>query len=504
MGSCFAALRASLLVCFMLVLFLCDVHADNSVRLWSELERGYISEEECASIAPVSGYVEIPLNHDDAAKSETFKLFYFMNEDLDSRQPTVLFVDGGPGNVLGNSQRLAAVQDQVNIVYFHIRGAGCSQIPAENTHDRFLRTRFVVDDIEVLRKKLGLEKFAALVGESYGTKVAHLYAQKYPASVGVLIQEAISTGWEDRNEYDEQVRAWENFEKVVSSRSEFQGIAAEDLVLARNDFQWLLENVLAKIGGIYSTLINSLYYDRGLKTLWDSIRVDERYLTALYLLHYSGWAPTNEFLSEMQISSAAVILGRDFSPKLPADLLENSQRYIQSYHQSAFPIPEVAEDTDSTPAPEGNVQSRNAERVLRVINMYEGHVSTITQLQDGKTMAEILENSKVGLADDYEVKSYDPQDYAHSVSTLIIHGSADAILPMEGPQEYVQNALTGERLLVLVNGGGHSSILAPECQSKLFLLAIAQKMSEVEATLQQDVFCKASLVHGVTLVKLPQ
>jgi len=66
-----------------------------------------------------------------------------------------------------------------NLVYFHVRGTGQSMIDRRNNNDKFLRAKYVVDDIERLRKELLQDKpWDAIYAHSWGTVVAQLYAAR--------------------------------------------------------------------------------------------------------------------------------------------------------------------------------------------------------------------------------------------------------------------------------------------------------------------------------------
>ena len=136
----------------------------------------------------------------------TFDLFYFKGETFELHDPSrknVLFITGGPGQFVEENRKgnfaLGALDGSAskikdgklesdpernngihNIVYFHLRGAGRSVINRNNKYDQFLRAKYVVEDIEILRKKVLEDKpWDAIYAHSWGTVVAQLYANKY-------------------------------------------------------------------------------------------------------------------------------------------------------------------------------------------------------------------------------------------------------------------------------------------------------------------------------------
>jgi pimeloyl-ACP methyl ester carboxylesterase len=97
--------------------------------------------------------------------------------------PTILYISGGPGQIVDrNHPDLDAVKDNFNIVYFDIRGAGLSapRNAVKNNDDKFLRAKYVVKDIEEIRKQVLRDKaWDAIYGHSAGTMFAQLYAEQF-------------------------------------------------------------------------------------------------------------------------------------------------------------------------------------------------------------------------------------------------------------------------------------------------------------------------------------
>jgi hypothetical protein len=136
--------------------------------------------------------------------------FYARQSETRSRNIYVLYIPGGPGEVVDRGERhpLEFIQlGDVRIVYFDIRGTGYSLIPISNAYDQFLRARYVRDDIEELRRKIFNEcspeeapsetncerkhrPWDVIYAHSWGTVVAQMYAQKYKHNVQKLILSA--------------------------------------------------------------------------------------------------------------------------------------------------------------------------------------------------------------------------------------------------------------------------------------------------------------------------
>jgi proline iminopeptidase len=99
----------------------------------------------------------------------------------------ILFVHGGPGAGCGKYDRRFFDPQVYRIVLFDQRGAGRSRPHAELENNS---TQKLVEDIEVIRKTLGIEKWA-LFGGSWGSTLSLVYAQTYPERVLGLILRGI-------------------------------------------------------------------------------------------------------------------------------------------------------------------------------------------------------------------------------------------------------------------------------------------------------------------------
>jgi proline iminopeptidase len=98
--------------------------------------------------------------------------------------PPVVFLHGGPGQGSAHFDALAGpvMERELRMVYFDQRGSGHSERPASN--DYAITT--LVEDVEALRRTLGVPKIA-LLGHSFGGLLALEYAAKYPQNVSHLL-----------------------------------------------------------------------------------------------------------------------------------------------------------------------------------------------------------------------------------------------------------------------------------------------------------------------------
>jgi proline iminopeptidase len=97
-----------------------------------------------------------------------------------------LFVHSGPGAGSRPEDRRWFDPQRYRIVLFDQRGAGRSQPPGRTAHNR---TAHLLDDMERLRRHLGIERWL-LLGGSWGATLALAYAQRHPQRVAALVLRA--------------------------------------------------------------------------------------------------------------------------------------------------------------------------------------------------------------------------------------------------------------------------------------------------------------------------
>ncbi len=170
--------------------------------LWTTEERG--AQIKGAFFSPnaidlIEASISVPLNPYNPLDGR-FDLYYFVHKaSIGNSRKTVLFVVGGPGDfVMPSTTNSTFVNflalNEYNVVFFHLRGAGFSQIPPQSQYDKFLTTSYAVEDIEEIRQDLIRQKllnddgkWEAIIAWSYGTVLAQQYTFAHQSSVGKLI-----------------------------------------------------------------------------------------------------------------------------------------------------------------------------------------------------------------------------------------------------------------------------------------------------------------------------
>ena len=101
----------------------------------------------------------------------------------------VIILHGGPGGGCSPSMRRFFHPSLYRIILFDQRGCGRSRPHASVTNNT---TWDLIEDIEVIRKHLGIESFIVF-GGSWGATLSLLYAQAYPDNVRQLVLRGVFT-----------------------------------------------------------------------------------------------------------------------------------------------------------------------------------------------------------------------------------------------------------------------------------------------------------------------
>ena len=135
------------------------------------------------------------------------------------KRPVLFMLHGGPGgNHLRFKRHSAELQTVAQMVFIDHRGCGLSK--KTKMADYTIENN--IEDIEALRKHLGLEKICML-GTSYGGMVAQGYAIRYPKRVEKLVLVATSPSYRFMEEAKKNLQVRGNSEQIAMSKLLWNG-----------------------------------------------------------------------------------------------------------------------------------------------------------------------------------------------------------------------------------------------------------------------------------------
>ncbi len=173
-------------------------------------------------------------------------------------RPVCFTVPGGPGcDHSMYKPALSPLAEQVQLVYIDNRGCGKSDPCDKTTYNLEQNT----DDLEALRKYLGLDKIIVL-GQSYGGMVAIRYAAKYPDNLLALILVTTS----HHNRFTEDAKKY-----VEEHGTEEQKALAQNLWNGTFESVEQLRDFTYALGPFYATSFNSAEAGQGFSRMKPSI-----------------------------------------------------------------------------------------------------------------------------------------------------------------------------------------------------------------------------------------
>ncbi|OBT58137.1 hypothetical protein VE04_01115 [Pseudogymnoascus sp. 24MN13] len=142
-----------------------------------------------ASPRCIPGYAHEDAFDDGFLDVSSIHTLYYSQYGKKDGKP-VLYLHGGPGGQTGKANTAYFDPAVYRVVLFDQRGAGKSTPNAELRENT---TEFILSDIEVLRKHVGIPKWHSVFGGSWGSTLSLLYAQEHPELVSSLIVQGIFT-----------------------------------------------------------------------------------------------------------------------------------------------------------------------------------------------------------------------------------------------------------------------------------------------------------------------
>jgi pimeloyl-ACP methyl ester carboxylesterase len=409
-----------------------------------------------------------------------FSLYYFVKDqtyDPDAKpenKPTILFVAGGPGQLILPDTENFVDMHGYRVVYFHVRGSGFSQIPDSRVYDKFLTTSYIVKDIEKIRADLHVAQWKAVIGHSYGAVVAHEYARNHGEHVEkVVLSAPIVPASLSRPEVSPKkkfatgIPAGQTFETLsrIYNRKDFGFLDNDSIVrfVADRDVRkYLVDAVRALAASVkgqqlsLTSVINN--YSDLQQVLTGDLDYGAAFFGALRRLGHVGWLAldipyarplrtpkVDDTQVECGLVIAKAILLKKF--KFSLESILNDQR-----------LKDKLTDGENLLTQQSSLRT---DRSYYLISYNDGLYGRFRENHIKKGI----------LATDPSIPAFGPQpkeaepwnnegeDWTHGTPTLILKGSADPVTEQGEAEYYFNEALTGERVLVEFLGVGHSMAL---------------------------------------------
>jgi pimeloyl-ACP methyl ester carboxylesterase len=454
-------------------------------------------------------------------KGATFSLYYFV-KDLtfdNPKKPTVLFAAGGPGQmVLASSGDNFVDMRGYRVVYFHLRGTGFSQLPADMSFDKYLRTDYVVEDIEAIRRDFFRDssdsKWLAIIGHSYGTIVAQCYAHEFPDSVEKVVLSApivpVSVLNSNASARDKSVepKPLESLRRIYE-RDDFaflDDIAVGDHIRPLREYIVNRgEDILKKMERLHWNVqfVADEYSRLNQQLRNDGLDLGAPFFSAVRKLRLCGWLPLDVPLARggnlevdtAQLESGLIIadaLLKELKP--PINLTEELEKQIVTANGQKKNDLEIALGVlKSSTVPIKT--SQNTARAYYVISLHEGFndkfqrelkrdsnpEKAVRAVGGEKGSNPSLERAAIGLTE--APKPWDPatKERKHGLPTLILKGGADPLNENGEAEYYFRHGLTGERALIEFPGVGHSMALPRLLNSATTIDEIISSLNTREA-----------------------
>ena len=439
--------------------------------------------DECAGLGPTKDGTLIekliraqlnPWKRNDGS----FDLYYVIQRPGIATRKTVLFCAGGPGEIVRSpieEDTFASflIKNQYNVAFFHFRGAGFSQLPKGNRYDRFLKTRYAVEDIEKIRADFLGEngRWDAIIAWSYGTVLAQQYAHYYSSKVEKLIllaplsRHMFNGPVNGFDEFNEDVRRIhrESLERILSAK-EF----AFELALKEGDKEKIIQRVFGnqndpKDMGIFGKTENAFGSIQFVVDEYASLSrrgVLKDYGIDMYGRNFFRQLRKLRLIGSSLLSKKTREEELEIGKEIRDEILDEKRATKESLDLHA-------QRSDRVFYTVGAMDGINPRFLKEWLTLGRKNTRGALIRSGGEAHIKSCVNrglNKVSITNGDKVKPWDPAKYRHNVATLILKGEADPVTA-GGQSEYLlRNALSGPGTLIKLPGIGHNFRLPDEEQ----------------------------------------
>jgi pimeloyl-ACP methyl ester carboxylesterase len=460
------------------------------------------NSEQRAGLGNTAGYIQkliaVPFDKENPGEGN-FNLYYFRPDfpSAQKKEPekkkTLLFCSGGPGRVIKPHDSLWFKDLSLNgdnVVFFHLRGSGFSQLPESNKDDKYIRTRYAADDIEAIRKDFFKDtpekKWDAVVGYSYGAALAQQYASKYGDSleklilIGPISLERFNTAESYRKAYDEYADAAREVRRTIIDKiyklSKFEGMTDQQKIAIKkklfgkdgsvgdsSSFEELgiIRTIERSFGSEQTVIEDHKFFKNEGILKHHNLDFEPPFFEALRELELYGWRTDNDGAvnQEEKLTEIGTNIARAFFYDLPM-LLGDGEKL-------KAPIPRTNAPRSRRVFEVMSVYDGTSKRFMREwranqTETFAGAMSKASGTALGKLPEEIHIAKKIGIEEEEirGIKPWSPRDYKHQKSTLILAGTADPVTAGDQAQSFLGRYLIGdESILLEFEGVGHEFLI---------------------------------------------
>jgi pimeloyl-ACP methyl ester carboxylesterase len=460
---------------------------------------------ERAGLGNTAGYVQklisVPLDKENRAEGN-FDLYYFMpafpssQKKKPEEKKTLLFCSGGPGRVIKPHDSLWFKDLSLNgddIVFFHLRGCGFSQLPESNKYDKFIRTRYAVDDIEEIRqdffKDTPKKKWDSVVGYSYGAVLAQQYASKYSGKleklilIGPISLDTFDTSESYRKAYNDyadaayQVRSTiidkiyqlPKFNEMTEQqkrtvKAKLFGTRPGSEAADSSTFEELgvIRAIERHFGSEQTVLENHAFFKDNSILKDNELDFEPRFFEVLREMQLYGWRTDNDgaINQEQKLTEIGEIIAGELIEDWPKassrgeKLTGGISRTNAPRSRRVFEVMSVYDGTNKRFMREsGPGRTENfAEATSRALGIALKGLPE--EIHIAKKIGVVEEEIKGG------IKPWSPRNHKHKKSTLILAGTADPVTAGGQAKSFLGKGLVGkDSLLLEFEGVGHEFII---------------------------------------------
>jgi pimeloyl-ACP methyl ester carboxylesterase len=408
-------------------------------------------------------------------------LYYFVKDltydkyEKPENKRTILFIAGGPGQMILPDTENFVDMYGYRVVYFHVRGSGFSQIPEDPENDEFLTTSYIVKDIEKIREDLGIDEWKAVIGHSYGAVVAHEYARNHGNHVEKVVLSApivpASLSRADTKKEKKpttEIPEGKTFETLtrIYSRKNFGFLDNPSIVRFVGDRdvrKYLVDRVKDTVKKVEDkqwslTAVTNNYQDlKSFLTYGESdLDYGAAFFGAVRRLGHVGWlavdVPYARPLRTPKVDDTQVQCGLVIAKAI----------FLKEF---SFNLESILEGTLKGKLGDGEellarASSLKTDRCYYAISYNDGlygrfrggNIKSISATDPSIPASAFEQKSKEG-------EPWNKKGWKHGTTTLILKGSADPVTEEGEAEYYFHDALTGERVLIEFLGVGHSMAL---------------------------------------------